>query len=99
MLESDVPVAEDKPGKQAMSQGTISVEEVIADYAHAYRLVYGHQPKAHYIGNRWYSVNGSTVHHTVIMNEIDYLMDLAKRQRRRGDRSTIMKLIRKLRLM
>ena len=81
-----------------MSHGTVDSDDVIADYAHAYRMVYGQMPSAHYIRDGWYRVNGETVRHTVVLNEIENLRHLARQQRvRNNSKSAIQRLIDRLR--
>jgi hypothetical protein len=86
-----------------MVQGrTIPADQIVKDYWQAFKLVYGQEPKAYYLGNGWYSVNGEIVYRRILEHEIAHLRDLARKQRKQRtgtSKSTIQRLIQKLRLM
>jgi hypothetical protein len=88
-----------------MSTGTLPTDQVLFDYFHAHRLMYGQEPRIHYLGNQWYQLNGEPVHRTVLIREIDRLRGLYEIQQPapRGraasyPRSVIQRIINKLRL-
>lgn len=66
-----------------MSAGTHPADQTIVEYFEAFRLVYGHDPRAHYLGNQWYQVNGQPVHQSILVRETRRLLDLAQIQRAR----------------
>lgn len=85
-----------------MAQGTLPVDEIVNDYWYAFKTVYGKEPKAHYLGNGWYYVNGETVYRTILEHEIVHLHDLARKQRQRQaarsqNKGVVKRLIDKLR--
>ena len=83
-----------------MSDETLSPKSVVETYIHNYRLVYGQVPSAHYMREGWFRINGETVHYTVLLQEIEQLHDLARRQRmKQSSKGAIRRLIDKLRFM
>lgn len=75
-------------------------QTLVNHFGHVYKLVYGQEPHAQYIGNQWYRVNGEMVHHRMMVDEIDHLRDLAQKQRMRSSsKGMVRRLINKLRLM
>jgi len=81
-----------------MSQDTTSINDILDEYAHMFRMVYGHEPAAHYIRDGWFRVNGETMHYTMLTGEIENLRHLARRQRMQSSgKGAIQRLIAKLR--
>ena len=75
-------------------------ETMIANYGNVYKLVYGQLPRADYVGNQWFKINGEMVHYRMLADEIDQLRDLAYKKRRRETQSqkgVVRRLIDKLR--
>ena len=86
-----------------MIEENIGPDTLIDRYHSVYRLVYGQHPRADYIGNQWFEINGEMVHYRMFVDEIDQLRDLAYKKRRRdsakSNKSLVSRLINKLRLM
>ena len=81
-----------------MSQTINTIEDVLDEYIHMFRLVYGHAPTAHYIRDGWFRVNGETIHYSMLTGEVENLRHLARRQRMQSSgKSAIQRLIAKLR--
>ena len=68
-----------------MSSNTTSTDELVAYYWQVYQLVYSREPRAYYVGNGWYNVNGQVVHHHTLEREISQLYHLAKKMRMRRE--------------
>jgi hypothetical protein len=89
-----------------MAQQTRHSDEMVYYYWQVYQKVYGREPKAYYVGNGWYYVNGQAVHSHTFEREIAYLYDLAKKISLRKEKETaqvqkgaIRRIIGKLRLL
>ena len=75
-------------------------QNAIYDHGYVYKLVYGQEPSADYIGNQWYKVNGEMVHHRMLLDQIDQLRDLARRKQMHSrSKNAIRRLIDKLKLL
>ena len=81
-----------------MSVGTQSADEFVAEYSEAFWRVYNQEARIYYMGNQWYQVNGKPLHHTVLVQEIARLNDLANmRHAEAKKKSMVGKLIKRLR--
>jgi hypothetical protein len=77
---------------------TSNPQYLVEDFQNVYRILYGCQPNVRYVGNQWYMVNSEFVHRTALLHETDRLRTLARKQRaQRNDRSTISRVIARLR--
>jgi len=81
-----------------MSVGTQSADDFVTEYTNAFWRVYTQEPRIYYMGNQWYQVNGNPLHHSILVQEIARLNDLANmRHAEAHKKSMVGRLIKRLR--
>lgn len=82
-----------------VDETTLPPRYVVEHYRQAYSRLNGCEPNVRYLGNQWFSVNGETVHRSMVLSEIERLNALAlahAHSLQRSNKSVIQKLIARL---
>lgn len=79
---------------------TLSPFDIAEAYRESFKTLYGKDVDVQYIYNKWYTVNGETVHRITLMQEITRLQGLIRLRNQsmpRRDKNMVNRLISRLR--